>query len=402
MNRKTGIIYSDPDEGYAQELADRIGPACGVAVEQAALSEGECFLDAVDRLWDARFLIVLLRAESAPHPWIGEQWQQMFWTEPHSGGVHTCCIETAPCHVPQLLKARRSRHVYLSRGDEQALRRWIVEALGADSPEGFVPANEPIKGCNEADLQVLARDLVDRPGIALLTGESGLAFEFVRRHEEDFERVWWFACHGLSFTEVLSEAARSAGLPWRGHADDVIATLHREWGKRRCLIVLDGVCSEVLSIAVRGIASTLITTEDAQADLPERLTALEGDVDWTRLELRDAFIAIRALLSSGANWSLTRELTRHVSRALEACGHTTLQAEILRKVTHAAWDAGVSEVWESTARDLAAVLEDRGEDREAEVWRRRLRSGPAQQLELFDGYFTSTAERPAKSSTHEG
>ncbi len=81
----------------------------------------------------------------------------------------------------------------------RAIKRWLMSLSPLPRSAPFAPARQPSFNGRDAELETLCTLLADAPGMAVLeaaagAGKTTLATEFARRHQEEFDAVFWLTC----------------------------------------------------------------------------------------------------------------------------------------------------------------------------------------------------------------
>ena len=340
--------YAAADRELARRIAGFLerGADVRVFLEEGEMRPGE---DLASKARDARMadaILVLFSRASLPPRWRREHWEAPLVTEPAAEGVRIAFVRCDDCAPPKVLaplfEARRLREI----------KRWYRGAPAA-------PAS-----CAEfaVDLEVLALDLADRPGIQTVDSAS-LAAEFASVFHGDFDAVARIVS-APTLAAAAGDLGAQLGMQLEGELPENLDRLRRFCESRRLLIVLEG--EPLPELIFEGRCSTLICT-DAGAAEPD--------------PLRDAQ---RIVFAPAHQWSDVCAAARQGRRiAGERRRHAELY-EMMERWHELAESRGDEGARNEAARELVWILESWGRTEEASEIHFQPAPGFEQQMMLFE------------------
>ena len=272
--------YSTPDRELARELAAFLERGAGVEVllEEGEMPPGGDLIAKVEDGLSADVVLVLLSPESVPARWILERWKSAFWDQAAEMGTVVATLLCRDARFPDLL---RRKNFFDLRQDRlsgfRAIKRWVMSLSPPPQKAPFAPARHPSFQGRDAELESLCVQLADTPGMAVLeaaqgAGKTALAVEFVRRHQEEFDAVFWLTCGSRSAAALAGDLAAQLGVRLDRDLEANLNELRRLCARHRCLLILDdAVASTAALLSPRGRTSVLMTTR--HADLAPALSA---------------------------------------------------------------------------------------------------------------------------------
>jgi hypothetical protein len=261
--------YSTSDRELARELAAFLERGTGVEVllEEGEMQPGADLIAKVEEGLSADVVLVLISPEAVPARWILERWKSVFWEQAAEMGTALATVLCRDAKFPDLLRRKNFFDLRQNRlAAFRAIKRWLMSLSPLARQAPFHPARQPSFAGRDAELETLCVTLADTPGIAVVEGGPGagktaLALEFARRHQEDFDAVFWLACGGRSAAAAAGDLAAQLGVRLDRDLESNLNDLRRLCAQYRCLIVLDDpVASTAALFAPRGRTSALITT----------------------------------------------------------------------------------------------------------------------------------------------
>lgn len=334
--------YAAEDRETAAALAGFLeaGADFRVFLEEGAIQPGE---DLVAKARDARtadVVVVLFSRHSLPARWARSQWEAALIHEPAEEGVKIAFVRCDDCVPPQILKPRFE----LGGKPRQALRslkRWL---RGREAAYSLAPDQE-------ADLDLLAAAIADRPGAATAS-TTELAAEFVQAFREDFDEVITLECAGRSLTALAGDLGAQLGLRLEDDLEGNLERLREFCSGLRILVVLSGGGAEAEALTFGGRCSTLIE--------PGGVAPLAGD------PLRRIQRAL-AQPHAAAGWEELCTLARQGRRLTQEQGRIAECDELMQQWYAAANARGDRAVLDEAAREMVWILEGWGRLEEARL-----------------------------------
>jgi hypothetical protein len=266
--------YSPADAALARELAAFLerGTGARIFLEDGELRPGEDLIAKVEEGRTADVVLALLSPDSVPDHWPLDAWQDAFWRGPEAEGVAVAALLCRDCRFPPLL----GRKNFLKLAGERlaafrAVKRWMLALRPVEEP-AFVPAAPGAEFT--ADVEALAVELADKPGIATVA-ETAAALAFAARHAAEFEAVLWLGGPD-SPAGLAGEMAAQLGMKAQGPLEENESRLRRIAAERRLLLTLDGVDGPG-PVPAGGLLSVLRIAQaprPAPPDLPAEEAAL--------------------------------------------------------------------------------------------------------------------------------
>jgi hypothetical protein len=279
--------YSTCDRELARALAAFLERGTGVEVllEEGEMQPGADLIAKVEEGLSADVVLVLLSPDSVPPRWILERWKSVFWQQAAGMGTALATLLCRDAKFPDLL---RRKNFFDFRQNQlaqfRAVKRWLMSLSPLPQKAPFAPARQPSFTGRDAELETLCTMLADTPGMAVLeagpgAGKTALAVEFARRHQEDFDAVFWLTCGPRSAAASAGDLAAQLGVRLDRDLESNLNELRRLCARHRCLLVLDdAIASTAAVLAPRGRTSVLITTRrnDLAAALATTAVPLDG------------------------------------------------------------------------------------------------------------------------------
>src|SRR5579862_4336971 len=272
--------YSAADRQLARELAAFLERGTGVEVllEEGEMRAGVDVLTKAEEGLSADVMLVLLSPEAVPARWVLERWKSVLWARAAEMGTAVATVLCRDSKFPDLL---RRKNFFDLRRDRLAafrsIKRWLMSLSPLPRKAPFTPARQPsFAGCGQ-ELELLCATLADTPGMAVVeagagAGKTALALEFARRHQEDFDAVFWLTCGSRTAAALAGDLAAQLGVRLDRDLESNLNELRRLCSQHRCLLVLDDAALPTAALLAQwGRTSTLITTR--QADLATGLSA---------------------------------------------------------------------------------------------------------------------------------
>ncbi|HUE21351.1 MAG TPA: toll/interleukin-1 receptor domain-containing protein [Bryobacteraceae bacterium] len=278
--------YCTQDREIVHELAAFLerGAAVEVLLEEGEMSPGGDLTAKVEEGLAADVVLALLSPESVPPRWALERWKSVFWEQAAEAGTAVATLLCRDAKFPDLL---RRKHYFDVRRDRlaafRAIKRWLMSLSPLPRKAPFAPARQPSFQGRDAELETLCTLLADSPGVAALqaaagAGKTALAVEFARRHQEDFDAVFWLTCGSRSAAALAGDLAGQLGVRLDRDLESNLNELRRLCARHRCLLILDDAVSATAALlAPRGRTSVLITTR--HYDLAPALSAAAVPLD---------------------------------------------------------------------------------------------------------------------------
>lgn len=335
--------YSTSDRELARELAAFLERGTGVEVllEEGEMQPGADLIAKVEEGLSADVVLVLLSPEAVPARWVLERWKSVFWEQAAEMGTALATVLCRDSKFPDLLRRKNFFDLRQNRlAAFRAIKRWLMSLSPLPRKAPFAPARQPSFTGRDAELETLCIMLADTPGLAVVeagpgAGKTALAVEFARRHQEDFDAVFWLTCGSRAAAALAGDLAAQLGVRLDRDLESNLNELRRLCARYRCLIILDdAVAPTAALLAPRGRTSVLITTR--RNDLAAALSA-------PALSLDAAFPKDPALLAE-------------TIRALDAAGERVLSAMCACAATGFPLDMAVrtADAEPQEARDLVA------------------------------------------------
>jgi hypothetical protein len=262
--------YSTADRDLARDLAAFLeqGTGAEVLLEEGEMQPGTDLIAKVQEGLAADAVFVLLSPDSVPARWILDRWQPVFWGQAAQLGTALATVLCRDCQFPDLLRRRKffdARQHRLSVF--RAAKRWLLRLWPVAQQAPFAPAGQPAFTGRDAELDALCTLLADRPGLAVVahpapgSGKTALALAFARRHQLDFDAVFWLTCGDRTAASLAGDLATQLGVRLDRDLESVLHELRHLCARHRCLLVLDDAHpSTAASFLPRGRTSVLITT----------------------------------------------------------------------------------------------------------------------------------------------
>jgi hypothetical protein len=281
--------YSTPDRELVHELAAFLERGAGVEVllEEGEMQPGGDLIAKVEEGLSADVVLVLLSPEAVPPRWVLERWKSVFWEQAAEVGTALATLLCRDAKFPDLLRRKNFfdlRHNRLTAF--RAIKRWLMSLSPLPQKAPFAPARQPSFNGRDTELETLCTLLADTPGMAVLegaeaaacAGKTALALEFARRHQEDFDAVFWLTCGSRSAAALAGDLAAQFGVRLDRDLESNLNELRRLCARHRCLLILDDAMpSTAALLAPRGRTSVLTTTR--RNDLAAALSAASVPLD---------------------------------------------------------------------------------------------------------------------------
>lgn len=261
--------FAASDRGLARELAAFLERGCGVEMllEEGEMQPGEDLVAKVEEGLAADVVLVLLSPDSVPARWVLERWKSVFWEQAAEVGTALATLFCRDSKFPDLLRRRnffdlRQNRLAAFRG----IKRWLMSLSPLPQKAPFSPARQPSFTGRAGELETLCGLLADTPGTAAIeaspgAGKTALALEFARRHQEDFDAVFWLTCGSRGAPALAGDLAAQLGVRLDRDLESSLHELRHLCSRHRCLLVLDdAVPATAALLAPRGRTSVLLTT----------------------------------------------------------------------------------------------------------------------------------------------
>ena len=279
--------YSTPDRELVHQLAAFLERGAGVEVllEEGEMQPGGDLIAKVEEGLSADVVLVLLSPEAVPTRWILERWKSVFWEQAAEVGTALATLLCRDAKFPDLLRRKNFFDLRPNRlAAFRAIKRWLMSLSPLPRKAPFAPARQPSFNGRDAQLETLCTLLADTPGMAVLeaaagAGKTALALEFARRHQEDFDAVFWLTCGSRSAAALAGDLAAQLGVRLDRDLESNLNELRRLCARHRCLLILDdAVAATAALLAPRGRTSVLMTTrtDDLAAALSAAAIPLEA------------------------------------------------------------------------------------------------------------------------------
>jgi hypothetical protein len=261
--------YSTPDRELVHELAAFLEHGAGVEVllEEGEMQPGADLIAKVEEGLSADVVLVLLSPAAVPPRWVLERWKSVFWEQAAEVGTALATLLCRDAKFPDLLRRKNFFDLRQNRlAAFRAIKRWLMSLSPLPQNAPFAPARQPSFNGRDAELETLCTLLADTPGMAVLQGAAGagktaLALEFARRHQEDFDAVFWLTCGARTAAALAGDLAAQLGVRLDRDLESNLNELRRLCARYRCLIILDdAVAATAALLAPRGRTSVLMTT----------------------------------------------------------------------------------------------------------------------------------------------
>ena len=304
--------YSPSDREMARELAAFLERGSGVEVllEEGEMPPGGDLIAKVEEGLAADVVLAMLSPNSVPQRWVLERWKSAFWQQADEVGTAVATLLCSDAKFPDLLRRKNFFDLRQNRLPAfRAIKRWLMSLSPLPQKSPFAPAFQPGFAGRDAEIETLCTLLADSPGICVVAagpgaGKTALALEFARRHQEEFDAVFWLACGSRSAAALAGELAAQLGVRLDRDLESNLAELRRLCAQHRCLIVLDDAIAATAALLVpRGRTSVLITTrrDDLAASLAATsvpITTSPADPDHLAESIRALDGASQRLLSA--------------------------------------------------------------------------------------------------------
>jgi hypothetical protein len=349
--------YSNSERPLVQELATFLERGAGVEVllEEGEMRAGEDLLGKVEEGLAADVVLALVSPEAVPPRWILERWKSVFWEQPAAVGTVVATLLCRDAKFPDLLRRKNFfdlRHNRLVAF--RAIKRWLMSLSPPPQKSPFAPARHADFQDREAVLETLCTLLADTPGMAVVeadegAGKTALAVEFARRHQEDFDAVFWLTCGTRTAAALAGDLAAQLGVRLDRDLESNLNELRRLCARHRCLLILDD--ASALSaplLAPRGRTSVLITTR--HKDLATVLSAAPVPLDTPGPDPAQLVDTIRNL--DGA--------ARRLLSAMCACAPSGSPLDMAVRTADSEAEEAREVVADFVSRNLVAPLDENG------------------------------------------
>jgi hypothetical protein len=272
--------YATADRELVRELAAFLERGAGVEVllEEGEMQPGGDLIAKVEEGLAADVVLVLLSPEAGPPRWILERWKSVFWDQAAEAGTALATLLCRDAKFPDLLRRKNFFDLRQNRlAAFRAVKRWLMSLWPLPRSAPFAPARQPSFSGRDAELETLCTLLADTPGMAVLeaaagAGKSALATEFARRHQEEFDAVFWLTCASRSGVALAADLAAQLGVRLDRDLESNLNELRRLCARHRCLLILDDAAAATAALlAPRGRTSVLMTARTG--DLADALSA---------------------------------------------------------------------------------------------------------------------------------
>jgi hypothetical protein len=272
--------YASPDRELVQQLAAFLERGAGVEVllEEGEMPAGGDLIAKVEEGLSADVVLVLLSSEAVPSRWVLERWKSVFWEQAAEVGTALATLLCRDAKFPDLLRRKNFFDLRQNRlAAFRAIKRWLMSLSPVPRKAPFAPARQPSFKGRAAELETLCALLADTPGMAVLAaaagaGKTALALEFARRHQEDFDAVFWLTCGPRTAAALAGDLAAQLGVRLDRDLESNLNEIPRLSARHRCLLILDdAVAATAALLAPRGRTSVLMTTR--HNDLAPALSA---------------------------------------------------------------------------------------------------------------------------------
>ena len=280
--------YSIADRQLAYELAAFLerGSGAEVLLEEGEIEAGGDLVSKVEEGLAADVVLVLLSPDSVPSRWILERWKPVFRDQAAELGTELATLLCRDSRFPDLL---RRQNFFDLRQNQLAgfrkIKRWLMSLTPPPQKAPFTPARLPSFNGRDGEIETLSTMIADTPGIAVVEGPSGvgktaLAVEFARRHQEEFDGIFWLTCGTRSAAALAGDLAAQLGVRLDRDLEANLNQVRHLCSRYRCLLVLDDAELPIAAqMAQRGRTSVLVTT---------RRGGLAGELSAATLELSGA------------------------------------------------------------------------------------------------------------------
>jgi len=278
--------YSTPDREIVHELAAFLERGAGVEVllEEGEMPPGGDLIAKAEEGLSADVVLVLLSPEAVPPRWVLERWKSVFWEQAAEVGTALATLLCRDARFPDLLRRKNFFDLRQNRlAAFRAIKRWLMSLSPLPREASFVPARQPSFKGRDAELETLCALLADTPGMAVLeaaagAGKTALALEFARRHQEDFDAVFWLTGGSRTAAALAGDLAAQLGVRLDRDLESNLNELRRLAARHRCLLILDdAVAATAALLAPRGRTSVLMNTR--HNDLAPALSAAAVPLD---------------------------------------------------------------------------------------------------------------------------
>jgi hypothetical protein len=272
--------YSTADRELAQELGAFLERGAGIEflLEEGAMPPGGDLIAKVEEGLSADVVLVLFSPEAVPPRWPLERWKSVLWEQAADAGTALATLLCRDAKFPDLLRRKNFFDLRQNRlAGFRAVKRWLMSLSPLPQPASFAPARQPSFAERDAEMEILCGLLADAPGMAVLEAAAGagktvLALEFVRRHREDFDAVFWLTCGARSAAALAGDLAAQLGARLDRDLESNLNELRRLCARHRCLLVLDDAEADTAAVlAPRGRTSVLLSTRGG--DLASAISA---------------------------------------------------------------------------------------------------------------------------------
>jgi hypothetical protein len=280
--------YSTADRQLAYDLAAFLerGSGAEVLLEEGEMQAGEDLVNKVEEGLAADVVLVLLSPDSVPARWILERWKSVFWEQAAEMATALATVLCRDSRFPDLL---RRKNFFDLRQNQLAgfrrIKRWLISLAPPPQKAPFAPARLPSFSGRDGEIETLCTMLADTPGIAVVegpgaVGKTALAVEFARRHQEDFDGIFWLTCGTRSAAALAGDLAAQLGVRLDRDLEANLNQVRHLCSRYRCLLVLDDTELPIAAqMAHRGRTSVLVTT---------RRAGLAGELSAATLALPEA------------------------------------------------------------------------------------------------------------------
>ena len=279
--------YATPDRELVHELAAFLERGAGVEVllEEGEMQPGADLIAKVEEGLAADVVLALLSPEAVPPRWPLERWKSVFWEQAAEAGTALATVLCRDAKFPDLLRRKNFFDLRQNRlAAFRAIKRWLMSLSPAPQNAPFTPARQPSFQGRDAELETLCTLLTDTPGMGVLEGAAGagktaLAIEFARRHQADFDAVFWLTCGSRTAAALAGDLAAQLGVRLDRDLESNLNEIRRVCARHRCLLILDDAAVATAALlAPRGRTSVLMTARcgDLAAALSCAAVALEA------------------------------------------------------------------------------------------------------------------------------
>ena len=266
--------YAAQDRQLVRELADFLERGAGVEVllEEGGMEPGGDLIAKVEEGLSSDVVLVLLSPESNPPRWILERWKSVFWDQAAELGTELATVLCRDSRFPDLLRRKNFIDLRQDRlAGFRAIKRWLMSLSPPPQKTPFIPARQPAFQERTAEIESLGKLVADTPGTAVLAGPPGcgkttVALEFARRHEGEFDAVFWLTCGSRTAPSLAGDLAAQLGVRLDRDLETNLHELRRLCSRHRCLLILDDAAAGTAALLIpRGRTSVLLTSRSAAA-----------------------------------------------------------------------------------------------------------------------------------------